>query len=146
VRTEKTWVQVGNERQGVFLVGGDLSRPVLLFVHGGPGMPEYWLTQRRPIAFEELFTVAWWEQRGAGLSYRPHIPADEMTGERFVSDAIAVTNHLRERFGAEKVYLMAHSWGSYIGLQAASRGSRAVQRLHRYRSDDASDPVGGARL
>jgi len=129
MRAEKIWVQVNDARQGMFLIGDDLRRPVLLFVHGGPGMPEYWLTQRRPIALEELFTVAWWEQRGAGLSYRPHIPADEMTGERFVSDTIAVTNYLRERFGTQKVYLMAHSWGSYIGLLAASR---APELYHAY--------------
>lgn len=52
-----------------------------------------------------------------------------MTGERFVADTIAVTNHLRERFGTPKVYLMAHSWGSYIGLQAASR---APELYHAY--------------
>ncbi len=32
-----------------------------------------------------------------------------------------MTNYLRKRFGKEKIYLMAHSWGSYIGLQVAAR-------------------------
>jgi pimeloyl-ACP methyl ester carboxylesterase len=32
-----------------------------------------------------------------------------------------VTNYLRERFDKEKIYMMAHSWGSYIGIQAAAR-------------------------
>ena len=43
-----------------------------------------------------------------------------MTAEQFVSDTIAVTNFLRQRFGKERIYLMAHSWGSYIGIQAAA--------------------------
>ena len=97
------------------------NNPVLLFVHGGPGMPEYWLTQRYPTDLEDYFTVVWWEQRGAGLSYNPDIPPETMTAEQFVSDTLEVTNYLRQRFGKEKIYLMAHSWGSYIGIQAAAR-------------------------
>jgi pimeloyl-ACP methyl ester carboxylesterase len=44
-----------------------------------------------------------------------------MTAEQFVSDTIAVTEYLRQRFGKDKIYLMGHSWGSYIGIQAAAQ-------------------------
>ena len=94
---------------------------MLLFLHGGPGMPEYWLTHRYPTRMHEAFTVAWWEQRGAGLSYRPGIPAETMTVEQLIDDTLVVARRLCERFGVEKVHLMAHSWGSFIGLQAAAR-------------------------
>lgn len=66
MQTEKIRVRVNGSRHGMFVIGDDLSRPVLLFVHGGPGMPEYWLTQRRPVAFEEIFTVAWWNSAAPG--------------------------------------------------------------------------------
>lgn len=33
---------------------------------------------------------------------------------------LAVANYLRQRFGQEKIYLLAHSGGSFIGLQAAA--------------------------
>jgi len=95
----------------MFITGEAAGKPVLLFVHGGPGMPEYWLTQRYPVQLDELFTVAWWEQRGSGLSYEPGIPAKEMTTDQFVVDALSVSNYLRERSGQDKIYLMAHSWG-----------------------------------
>ena len=84
-------------------------------------MPEYWLTQRYPTGLEDYFTVVWWEQRGAGLSYSADIPPETMTAEQLISDTLEVTNYLRHRFGKEKIYLMAHSWGSYIGIQAAAR-------------------------
>ena len=46
-------------------------------------MPEYWLTQRYPTGLENSFTVVWWEQRGAGLSYSADIPSETMTAERY---------------------------------------------------------------
>lgn len=32
-----------------------------------------------------------------------------------------MTNHLRHRFGREKIYLMAHSWGTFLGIHVAQR-------------------------
>ena len=120
-RAIKVRVPVNGVDQGMFLEVGEEGSPVLLFVHGGPGMPEYWLTRRHPTRMGEAFTVAWWEQRGAGLSYRPGIPAATMTVEQLIADTLEVARYLCRRFGVEKVHLMAHSWGSFIGLQAAAR-------------------------
>jgi pimeloyl-ACP methyl ester carboxylesterase len=119
--SEKIRVTINGVEQGMFIISKNINNPVLLFVHGGPGMPEYWLTQRYPTGLEDDFTVVWWEQRGAGLSYNPNISPESMTAEQFVSDTLEVTNYLRKRFGQEKIYLMAHSWGSYIGIQAAAQ-------------------------
>jgi len=127
--SEKIWVNINGVEQGMFIKSKDINNPVLLFVHGGPGMPEYWLTQRYPTSLEDYFTVVWWEQRGAGLSYNPDISPETMTAEQFVSDTLEVTNYLRNRFGKEKIYLMGHSWGSYIGIQAAAR---APELFHAY--------------
>jgi pimeloyl-ACP methyl ester carboxylesterase len=127
--SEKIHVNINGVEQGMFIKSKNINNPVLLFVHGGPGMPEYWLTQRYPTGLEDHFTVVWWEQRGAGLSYSADIPPETMTAEQFISDTLAVTNYLRKQFGQEKIYLMAHSWGSYIGIQAAAR---APELYHAY--------------
>jgi pimeloyl-ACP methyl ester carboxylesterase len=119
--SEKMRVNINGVEQGMFIKSRNVDNPVLLFVHGGPGMPEYWLTRWYPTGLEEYFTVVWWEQRGAGLSYSPDIPPESMTAEQFIADTRAVTEYLRQRFGREKITLMAHSWGSYIGIQAAAR-------------------------
>jgi pimeloyl-ACP methyl ester carboxylesterase len=92
---------------------------VLLYLHGG--MPDYFLTQDYPTGLDEYFTVVWWEQRGSGLSYSADIPPETVNLEQLVSDTIEVTNYLRKRFGQEKVYLMGHSGGTFIGIQAAAR-------------------------
>ena len=77
-------------------------------------MPDHFLTNRYPTGLEELFTVVWWEQRRTGLSYRSDIPAETMTVDQFVADTLAMTNYRRARFGKERIYLMGHSWGSFI--------------------------------
>ena len=127
--SEKIRVEINGMEQGMFIKSKNIRNPVLLFVHGGPGMPEYWLTQRYPTGLEDHFTVVWWEQRGAGLSYNPDIPPETMTAEHFIADTLTVTRYLLERFGQEKLYLMGHSWGSYIGIQAAAQ---APELYHAY--------------
>jgi len=119
--SEKIWVNINGVKQGMFIISKAANNPVLLFVHGGPGMPEYWLTERYPTGLENDFTVVWWEQRGAGLSYSPDIPQETMTYEQFIADTLAVTNYLRNRFHQEKIYLMAHSGGTLFAIQAVAR-------------------------
>jgi pimeloyl-ACP methyl ester carboxylesterase len=116
---EKLHVKINGVDQGMIVRSRDMSHPVLLFVHGGPGMPGYVLEHKYPTGLEDGFTVVWWDQRGAGLS-RDGVPRETMTREQFVSDTIAVTNYLRERFRQDRIYLLGHSWGSYIGIQAAA--------------------------
>lgn len=117
--SEKIFVDVNGVSQGMFIKSVDETNPVLLFLHGGPGMPEYFLTRTYPTGLEENFTVVWWEQRGAGLSFNPNITSETMTVDQLVADTLEVSNFLRDRFGKEKIYLMGHSGGSFIGILAA---------------------------
>lgn len=126
---EKVFVRVNGVRQGMFIKSTDAAAPVLLFLHGGPGMPELFLDRTHPTGLENDFTVCWWEQRGAGVSCSRDIPRESMTTEQLIRDTIAVTDHLRERFGRERIYLLGHSWGSFLGIQAAAR---APERYHAY--------------
>jgi esterase/lipase superfamily enzyme len=48
-----------------------------------------------------------------------------MTLEQFIADTLSVTDYLRERFSKEKIYLMAHSEGTFIGLQTVRAQSHA---------------------
>jgi pimeloyl-ACP methyl ester carboxylesterase len=127
--SEKIHVDINGVKQGMFIKSKDVRNPVLLFLHGGPGMPEYFLTRNYPTGLENAFTVVWWDRRGAGLSYGPDIPRETMTVEQSIEDTLAVTDYLRERFGKEKIYLLAHSGGSFVGLQAAAR---APELYHAY--------------
>jgi pimeloyl-ACP methyl ester carboxylesterase len=123
--SEKVFVEINGVRQGMFIKSKDISHPVLLYLHGG--MPDYFLDEKYPTGLENDFTVVWWEQRGAGLSYDPHLKT--ITQEQLISDTLALTDYLRDRFGKDKIYLMGHSGGSFIGIQAAAR---APERYYAY--------------
>jgi len=117
--SEKVFVDINGVKQGMFIQSKDTSNPVLLYLHGG--MPDYFLSKKYPTGLDEMFTVVWWEQRGSGMSYDPSIPRESMNMEQMIDDTLEVTNYLRQRFGKEKIYIMGHSGGTFIGIQAAAR-------------------------
>lgn len=127
--SERVFVEINGIRQGMFMQSVDPSKPVLLFLHGGPGMPMFFLNTTHPTGLEQDFTVVWWEQRGAGLSFHRDLPPESMTMDQLIADAIAVADYLRDRFGQDKIYLLGHSWGSFLGIQVAAA---APDRFHAY--------------
>jgi pimeloyl-ACP methyl ester carboxylesterase len=119
--SEKTFFKIGGVRQGMFIRGKDVNNPVLLYIHGGPAFPNYFLIDKFKPGLEDLFTVCYWEQRGGGLSFSPDVTLESMNFEQLASDAIEVTNYLRMRFHKEKIYMIAHSGGTPFAVIAASK-------------------------
>jgi pimeloyl-ACP methyl ester carboxylesterase len=125
--SEKIYVTINGVEQGMFIKSRNAANPVLMYVHGG--MPFYFLTEKYPTGLEDNFTMVWWDQRGAGLSYQANFPPETDAAEQLISDTIEVTNYLRRRFGHDKIYLMGHSGGTFLGIQAAAR---APELYHAY--------------
>ena len=119
--SEKAFVTIGGVRQGMFIRGRNINNPVLLYIHGGPAFPNYFLIEKFKPGLEDNFTVCYWEQRGGGLSYNKDVTPESMNFGQLASDAIEVTNYLRERFGKEKIYMMAHSGGTPFAIMAAAK-------------------------
>jgi hypothetical protein len=62
-------VRLGGVDQWILVRGRDRTKPVLLFLHGGPGMPAMFLAHAWQRALEEDFVVVHWDRRGAGKSF-----------------------------------------------------------------------------
>ena len=106
--------------QWLLIRGHDVSKPVLLFLHGGPGSAEMWFAHHSMRELEKHFVCVNWDQRGAGKSFRPRPRAGTMTMAQFVDDAITLIHVLLERFQQEKLFLLGQSWGSVLAMKIAS--------------------------
>lgn len=114
--TEITKVEIGGIDQYMIIRGVDTAKPVILYLHGGPGDAEISLMREFNPLLENDFLMVYWEQRGACKSYSKHIPAESMNIEQFISDTKDVSEYLINRFNKEKIYIMGHSWGTFLGI------------------------------
>ena len=115
---ELTRVEIGGHELAMMIRGHSTDNPVLLFLAGGPGGSEMGAMRNHLAALEKRFTVVTWDQRGTGKSYTELDPTSTIAPEGYVSDTIAVTDYLRERFGQDRIYLLGQSWGSILGVLA----------------------------
>ncbi len=112
-------ISLGGVDQYLIIRGADQNKPVMLFLHGGPGSPEYAFMKAFNPDLENDFVLVYWEQRGAGKSWSENIPPESMTLEQMISDTRELSEYLAERFNKEKIYVMGHSWGSFLGMLTA---------------------------
>lgn len=113
---------LGGVDQSLLIRGLDVTNPVLLYLHGGPGTSEMGMVRQYNLpTLERHFTVVVWDQRGAGRSFAARNPETGMTVEQFIADTRALTLLLCRRFGQDKIYLVGHSWGSALGALTVSR-------------------------
>jgi len=115
------YVRINGVPQWLLIRGEDARNPLLLFLHGGPGSPETVLAGRRYSAeIEKHFVVVHWEQSGTCKSYSAAMETTPLTNEQLVSDVDAVSRYLLATYRRNKLYLIGHSWGSYLGIIAIS--------------------------
>jgi pimeloyl-ACP methyl ester carboxylesterase len=113
-------VTLNGSQQWISVRGRNTTKPILLFLAGGPGGSQL-ATERYALSgLEEHFVVVNWEQPGAGKSFDA-VDRATLTPERYVEDAHALAVLLRERFGQEKIYVLGESWGSALGIMLVQR-------------------------
>lgn len=112
---------IGGVPQSVWFRGVSQANPILILLHGGPGISESALFRHFNPTLEQRFLVVYWEQRGAGRSYHADIPPESMTIDRFVRDLDELVAQVTRRFGQDKVVLLGHSWGSALGALYTAR-------------------------
>lgn len=120
---EKQWAEIGGIRQGYYIRSENPDNPILLFLHGGPGFPETpdVMSSDPYNRLEKFFTVCYWEQRGAGISFNEAIDPFSMTTAQLVEDTREMTEVLQKRFGKNKIFLMGHSWGTMLGIKTIQK-------------------------
>jgi pimeloyl-ACP methyl ester carboxylesterase len=114
-------VRLGGVEQWLLIRGADRSKPVLLYLHGGPGSAMISVARQFSTRLEEHFVVVHWDQRGAGKSCSGRVPPASLNLEQILADTHELALWLRERFGQTRIYLLGHSWGSILGVLTVKR-------------------------
>lgn len=115
---EGMFVDINGVPQWITIRGSDRRNPILLFLHGGPGIGS---AAMAPLFadWEKSFTVVQWDQPGGGATDLRNTGKDigPMTVARFTQDGLAVVQYALGRLHQPKLVLMGNSWGTLIGLE-----------------------------
>lgn len=117
---EEFFVKSGGEELYIKVRGQNSDNPVLLYLHGGPGLltgPLDFQAYAGP-ELEKHFVVGYLHQRNTCQS--PSVPVDTLTIEQFVKDVHNVVEFLREKFQKDKIFLLGHSFGGILGYMYLS--------------------------
>lgn len=109
-------VILGGIEQWILVRGISEQKPIILFLHGGPGLPMMPFHQHFQNDIEEKYLVVHWDQRGTGKSYSDNIPFESMNLQQILSDAHELVLLLKQRYCKNKIYIAGHSWGSILGM------------------------------
>jgi len=136
---EGSFIDVNGTQQWITIRGEDLNNPVLLILHGGPGIA---LSGIAPhfAEWERHYTLVQWDQPRSGATALKNFnqPSGPLTVKRFTDDAITVAEHVRKRLNKPKMVVLGNSWGSLIGLHIAKQRPDLVSAYV-----GTSQPVGG---
>jgi proline iminopeptidase len=122
-------VRIGGIDQWIEVRGQNVNNPILLFIHGGPGVAFIPIAGAFQDPWEKDFTVVQWDQRGAGKTYGSNdreLQRRTMNVAQMQQDTVEVVNYLRTRFKREKIFVVGHSWGSLLGLWLAHEHPEAI--------------------
>jgi pimeloyl-ACP methyl ester carboxylesterase len=124
--SEEKYIPINGIEQWI-TIKGNRSKPVILFIHGGPGSP---VTPYIDVLYKDLekdFIIVQWDQRGAGRTYGRNAPPEELTPAylkahpltlaQMTSDGVAVSEYLLKYLGKQKIILFGTSWGSALGVK-----------------------------
>ncbi|WP_428911778.1 alpha/beta fold hydrolase [Niallia sp. Krafla_26] len=114
-------VDINGSQQWIYVRTKNEDKPILLFLHGGPGAAQIYCVDRYFEKLEEDFIVVDWDQRGSGKSYNKKSLNRKLTINQYVEDIKVLSQLLLKRFNKDKIFLVGHSWGTIIGLLAVEK-------------------------
>lgn len=119
--SEMREIELNGTRQYVFIETQDINNPVMLFLHGGPGLAIPFGASSRGLYpnITEHITAVYLDQRGAGKSYR-YTDVPNLTIRQFVDDILELSESLRKEFGQDKIYIAAVSFSTIPALRAVA--------------------------
>ncbi len=124
-KVEEGFIPFRGHRVWYRIVGTETSptRPPLLCLHGGPGVPHDYLESIEALA-DSGRCVVFYDQLGCGNWDQPHDPS-LWTVDLFVDEVQAI----RRALALERVHLLGQSWGGMLAMEYALRQPRGLCSL-----------------
>lgn len=115
-------VKLNGDKQNIRVYTYDKNAPVLLFLHGGPGVCDrHWVLHYQK-SLAEKYTMVLWDQRGSGKSYKPfRTKRADLHVAMYEEDVVALIEYLCKKFKKDKIVILGHSWGTILGTPVAYR-------------------------
>jgi pimeloyl-ACP methyl ester carboxylesterase len=110
---------IGGIKQFVTIQSKNNTKPLLLFLHGGPGNSVIHYADKFTNKLKEHFIVVQWDQREAGQTFAMNHSPQPLTTTLFKNDTRELIDTLLRRFNQPKLFLAGHSWGTYLGFHIA---------------------------
>ena len=112
---------IGGIKQYVQIKGKDDSKPILLFLHGGPGGSLLQKADQITGKLQEHFVVIQWDQRETGETLKLNKSLKPLTLSMFYTDTHDLIDTLLKKFKRPKLYLAGYSWGTGLGFYIAHK-------------------------
>lgn len=109
------YLLLGGVKQWISYNAANSSKPLLLFLHGGPGWVVSPLLQHYCKTLYENYFVVHWDQRGSGKSYAGGQQEPLCIGQ-LVKDGLELSEWLCKRFRKDRIILAGHSSGTVPGV------------------------------
>lgn len=114
---ESLYLQLGEIEQFIQIRGKDVSNPVIIFLHGGPGVPISYLSYYYQKNLISDYTFISWDQRSCGRTYYKNKDKQtKLTPQQLLTDLDELINYSKQRFNKEEVILIGQSWGSVLSM------------------------------
>lgn len=114
-------VEIGGIKQFIKLQGVDRTKPLLLFLHGGPGTSLIPVADTFTAKLKERFVVVQWDQRETGETLKLNHSTETLSLGLFQKDTDELINYLLQKFSRKKLFLVSHSFGSMLGFNFADQ-------------------------
>jgi pimeloyl-ACP methyl ester carboxylesterase len=115
-------IPAGGIKQVVRIEGADRSKPLFLFITGGPGSEGIYDENKAYLdELKKYFTVVAWDQRDCGQTLKLNPSPVKLTVKLYENDTHELVTALLKQFHQEKLFLMGWSWGTVLGFYMADK-------------------------
>ena len=121
--------QLGAYKQKVLIEGKKTDLPVVISLHGGPGMPIPFSVRCRGLfpEFTDKFIMVYWDQYGCGIN-NAQID-DSFSIDMFVGMTADLVKEVKQLFPDNKLYIFSTSWGSILSAKLLNKSDHFVDRV-----------------